>query len=203
MKRPDLADVAWVEIVEIPVTVEAPVGPLGARVLQAVDDGELPYFGAPAEASEAARIAALAAVVDSPHNQEVARAAARLFAAGWHSDGTTDAGIRRRVDLLLALPADKHLRRLIGTLLDFAAVVVMSDQRTVNGTRTASPSMHTTSHAAVRFTNEMANLLDRDDEHAQYVGYVHHEIGDAARAIRRRVESDALQLQVERSGGLQ
>jgi hypothetical protein len=173
--------------------VPRPVGPVAAKLLECVDEGLLPTFDVPNYLKSEARVLALAAVVDSPWNQTVARAAARMFAAG-DSRGATADSIRRRVELLLSTPVlhawgreQDHLDALAAAL-DLVAAVRMSDERTVDG-EPLGPSMGNTGNAVAELVDEMGRMLDFDDYRAQIAGSAKGAIRKAAFEHRDFIEA--------------
>ena len=219
MSRPDRPlDVdAWESSPIPPPPPPAPVGPIGARVLQHIDEGLIPTVDTPPELRDQARVLALAAVVEAPHNETVGRAAAQLLAAS-RGGAPSAVNIRERVELLLTptphrvcgdLPmpdADEHRFRALAAALDIVAAVLMSDQRNA-ASREQWPAMESTAYALAGVADEMARQLDESDAHAGSVGWaIERHLRHADWAIRDEVElslSWAIRNEVERAGGLQ
>ena len=175
----------------------APIGPIGERLLRYVDEGLAPTYGDPAELHDTARVLALAAVVDSPWNQTVARAAAQMFHAGRSSGESTDENIRRRVELLLT-PMPRHpwepegaRREVLALVLDMVAVMVMAGQR-VNGDTGDPPiaGMKNMANALAQLVNVMSENLAADDYRAQLAGYPKEVIQSAAFRHGEFIERD-------------
>lgn len=172
----------------------APIGPIGERLLRYVDEGLAPTYGDPEELRDTARVLALAAVVDSPWNPTVARAAAQMFHAG-QSIGATDDSILRRVELLLA-PTPLHpwepegaRREVLALALDMVAVMVMAGQR-VNGDTDEPPiaGMNNMAGALRLLVEVMSRNLAADDYRARLAGYPKQAITSAAFAHRDFIE---------------
>ena len=174
----------------------APIGPIGERLLRYVDEGLAPTYGDPEGLRDTARVLALAAVVDSPWNPTVARAAAQMFHAGRGSgEGATPTSIRRRVELLLA-PMPRHpwepegaRREVLALALDMVAVMVMAGQR-VNGDTDDPPiaGMNNMAGALSLLVEVMSRNLAADDYRAHLAGYPKEAIRNAAFAHSEFIE---------------
>jgi len=166
----------------------APIGPIGERLLAFLDEGLAPTYRDPARLRDEARVLALAAVVDSPWNPTVARAAAEMFHAGRGTgEGATAASIRRRVELLLAPSPlvegekEQDRRAVLAAVLDLVAVMFMAGQR-VHGDTGEPPivGMANMADALAQLVDAMSENLAADDARARLAGYPKDVIRSAA-----------------------
>jgi hypothetical protein len=176
----------------------APIGPIGERLLASIDEGLVPTYGDPARLRDEARVISLAAVVDSPWNPTVARAAAQMFhAARGSGEGATPTSIRRRVELLLApspLVEGEHeqdRRAVLAAVLDMVTVMFMAGQR-VHGDTGAPPivGMGNMADALAKLVDVMSENLAADDYRARLAGYPKEVIQSAAFRHGEFIERD-------------
>lgn len=195
-KNIDKAATSWGPVWVPKCPAPAPIGPIGERLLAFIDEGLVPTYGDPARLRDEARVLSLAAVVDSPWNPTVARAAAEMFhAARGSGEGATPASIRRRVELLLAPSPlvegeqEQDRRAVLAAVLDLVTVMFMAGQR-VHGDTDEPPivGMGNMADALAQLVDVMSENLAADDDRARLAGYPKQAITSAAFAHRDFIE---------------